>query len=190
MREPSACSAAASIPPPASASPGARLRVLRALLRLRPAASHRTRSGGARGRELSASREHLVVPRSICACSAASALTADIAVPKDASMTSAGHPDHLRSRAQHHLSFLRAGLGRGAGSVRHLHRRQRDRLFRLSGLPSRVHRTPSSTWPTSRRRPAWKAARSIQIHTPLIALDQGRDRRSWRGTRRRLRSDP
>ena len=51
-----------------------------------------------------------------------------------------GHPDHLRAGAQHDLPLLRARLGRGARSERHLRRRQRARLQRLSRLPPRVRR--------------------------------------------------
>ena len=104
--------------------------------------------------------------------SADSALTDDIAVPKGRSAQDmcARHSDHLRAGAQHHLPFVRAGLGRGAGSAGHLHRRECARLLRLSGLPPGVHRGLSSAWPTWPPRPASKAARGIAIHTPLIRL--------------------
>ncbi len=71
-----------------------------------------------------------------------SALTADIDVPKGRSDDEMGarHPDHLRAGAQHDLPLVRAGLGRDAGRERHLRRRQRARLQRLSGLPAGVHR--------------------------------------------------
>ncbi len=43
-----------------------------------------------------------------------SALTDDVAVPKQRSETeiTARHPSHIRTRAQHHLSRLRACMGR------------------------------------------------------------------------------
>ena len=50
------------------------------------------------------------------------------------------HPDHLRAGAQHDLPLVRARVGGGARRERHLRRRQRARLLRLSGLPAGVHR--------------------------------------------------
>ena len=71
-----------------------------------------------------------------------SALTAEIAVPKSREPGSdgRGHPGHLCPGAQHGIPLLRAGLGRGAGVERHLHRGERAGLLRLPGLPPRVHR--------------------------------------------------
>ena len=68
------------------------------------------------------------------------------------------HPGHLRAGAQHHHAVDRAGLGRGAGRRRHLLRRQRRRLFRLSRLPPGIHRRLRDAWPTSPPRPASRAA--------------------------------
>ena len=56
------------------------------------------------------------------------------------------------------------------GVERRVHRRQRARLQRLPGLPARVHRAPTSRWPTSPPRPASRAASICEIHTPLIDL--------------------
>ena len=88
-----------------------------------------------------------------------SALTSDqIDVPKDQPIDPARHSQHLRAGAQHDLPVGRDGLGRSARRVRHLHRRQRARLLRLSRLPARVHsRVRAAGAPGDegrRRRPA------------------------------------
>ena len=83
-----------------------------------------------------------------------------------------GHPGHLRARPQHHLPVVRAGLGRGARRLGHLHRRQRARLLRLPGLPARVHRRlrgPGQPRHQGRRRGQHR------VHDPRAA-----DRRSPR----------
>ena len=71
-----------------------------------------------------------------------SALTDEIAVPKARSEAEmkARHSDHLRSGTEHDLSFLRAGLGGSARSAGYFHRRECDRLQRLSRLPAGIHR--------------------------------------------------
>ena len=50
------------------------------------------------------------------------------------------HPVDLRAGAQHGLPLARARLGRSARRARHLHRRQRARLLRISGLSPGIHR--------------------------------------------------
>ncbi len=71
-----------------------------------------------------------------------SALTADDRRPQGALgwRDGRGDPDHLRAGAQHDLPLVRARLGRDARRERHLRRRQRARLQRLSRLPAGVHR--------------------------------------------------
>ena len=71
-----------------------------------------------------------------------SALTSDLAVPKDRDATAraTGIPiTYVPARNTIFLSYA-LGLGRGARRGRHLHRRQRGRLQRLSRLPPGVHR--------------------------------------------------
>ena len=86
-------------------------------------------------------RDHVVVDIDLRTFGG-SALTSDIAVPKDRDVAREAHgdSDHVRARAQHDLSLVRARVGRSARRRRHLHRRERARLLGLSGLPARVHR--------------------------------------------------
>ena len=67
-----------------------------------------------------------------------SALTADIGVPKGRSLEemSGQNSRNLCSRAKHDFSVICFGLGRGARIQRHLHRRERARLQRISRLPT------------------------------------------------------
>ena len=111
-----------------------------------------------------------------------SALTADIAVPKGRSTAEMGarHTHHLRARAQHHLPFFRAGLGRSAGKLGHFHRRQRARLFGLSRIAVPNTSKPMSAWPIWPPRPAWKGARGSKSTRRCSQSEQGGDRRSWR----------
>ena len=72
-----------------------------------------------------------------------SALTADIAVPKDAPPRPIGdgHPGHLRAGPQHHLPRHRAGLGRGARrAATSSSASTRSTTQRLPRLPPGVHR--------------------------------------------------
>ena len=112
--------------------------MLRALVRVRTAPRDRARRRASASRQRSASTS-MWSSRSTCASSARSALTADIDVPKDAA-GAAGHPGHLRPRAQHDLPLARPRLRRGARGAGDLDRRQRGRLQRLSRLPPRVPR--------------------------------------------------
>ena len=61
---------------------------------------------------------------------------------------------------------LALGLGRSERRARHLHRRQRARLFGLSRLPPGIHRRVRATRRTSRPRRASRAAR-FTVHAPL-----------------------
>ena len=65
-----------------------------------------------------------------------SALTADIPVPKDRSLTemAGGIPITYVPRAEHHLPVLRVGLGGGPSLHRHLHRGECSGLQR--GIPT------------------------------------------------------
>ena len=106
------------------------------------------------------------------------------AVPKDTPLgarSARGIPVTYVPGPEHHLPLPRAGLGRGAGRPRHLHRRQRARLQRLPRLPARVHRglrADGEPGHPGRRR----GGARLTIHTPLIALTKARDHRSgaWR----------
>ena len=98
------------------------------------------------------------------------------------------HPGHLRAGPEHDLPLVRAGLGRDARRPRHLHRRQRPRLQRLSRLPARVHRGLRSGWRTWPPAPGSRAAR-LTIHTPLIALTKAEIVDAGLDAGRRLRHD-
>ena len=78
-----------------------------------------------------------------------SALTADIEVPKDRPHESmaAGDSDHLRPGAEHGVPLPGPGLGRDAGRVRHLRRRQLRGLLGLPRLPPGVSSVRSRRWP-------------------------------------------
>jgi 7-cyano-7-deazaguanine synthase len=102
-----------------------------------------------------------------------SALTADIAVPKDRdeSQMTADIPIYLRPRAQHDLPQLRPRLGRGARRPRCLHRRQRGRLLRLPRLPPRIHRRFRANGESCHEDDHLGCeVRPFKIHTPLINL--------------------
>ena len=114
-----------------------RLRPLRAQRALRPAARRGAR-GRAPGRRALGVGQHLELDVDLSRMGG-SALTADIAVPKDQPIEAGTHSGHLRAGAQHRVPVAGAGLGRGAGRVRPGHRRERARLLRLSRLPARVH---------------------------------------------------
>ena len=86
------------------------------------------------------------------------------------------------------LSFALA-LGRGARRGRHLHRGQRPRLQRLSRLPARVHRRVRADG-QPRHQGGRRGHAPMQIHTPLIAADEGADHPPRPRARRRLRADP
>ena len=121
-----------------------------------------------------------------------SALTADIDVPKGRAAGEMAHgiPDHLRAGAQHDLPFVRAGLGRGAGVVRHLHRRERARLLGLSRLPPRVHRGLRAHGEPGHQGRAWRAARDLKIHTPLLQLSKAEIVKLAQRARAGFRADP
>ena len=72
-----------------------------------------------------------------------SALTADISVPKGRSLEEMSEkiPVNLCARTKHHFPVICLGLGRGARIQRHLHRRERARLQRISRLPTCIHRS-------------------------------------------------
>ena len=71
---------------------------------------------------------------------------------------------------------------------RHLHRRQRARLQRLSRLPAGVHRGVRAMANLATRAGVEGRAR-LAIHTPLIDLTKARDHPTRPGARRRLRAD-
>ena len=120
-----------------------------------------------------------------------SALTADLAVPKDRddAARGRGHPGHLRAGAQHDLPVLRAW------------RRPRCSAPPTSSSASTPSTTaaiptagPSSSRPSSGMAnlatQAGVEGRRMTIHAPLHRPDQGRDHRPGPRTRRRLRHDP
>ncbi len=83
-------------------------------------------------------QRHVVLPLDLSRFGG-SALTSDkIAVPKEG--VGDGHPGHLRPGAQPGVPVADARDGRGERRARHLHRRQRARLFGLSRLPAGIHR--------------------------------------------------
>ena len=98
--------------------------------------------------------------------------------------SAARDPGHLRARAEHHLPVLRAGVGRGARRPRHLHRRERARLQRLSRLPSGVHRGLRADGEP--RHPGRRRGRRLPnphaAHHPLQARDHPQGRWSWAWT--------
>ena len=71
-----------------------------------------------------------------------SALTSDIAVPKDrdAGEMRAWYSSDVCASAEHDFPFLRPGVGRSARLVGYLHRSECARLQRLPGLPAGVYR--------------------------------------------------
>ena len=84
-------------------------------------------------------REHVIVPLDLRVFGG-SALTDDIAVPKARRIGDGhGHSGHLCAGAQHRVPVVRARVGGDAGRPGYLHRRECHRLFRLSGLPARIH---------------------------------------------------
>ena len=101
-------------------------------------------------------KEHRVVKIDLRAFGG-SALTDDIDVPKSG-VDGERNPDHLRAGAQHDFSVVCDGVGRGAGMLRRVHRRQCDRLFGISGLPARVHRRVRADGEPGDQGCAWKAA--------------------------------
>ena len=62
------------------------------------------------------------------------------------------NPDHLRARAEHHFSLLRARLVGSARDERHFYWCERRRLQRLPGLPPGVYPSFRNDWLTSPRR--------------------------------------
>ncbi len=78
-------------------------------------------------------------------------------VPKDRALGEPGIPStYVPARNTVFLSLALA-WAEALGASRHLHRRERARLFRLSGLPAGVHRVVRADWPRSPRRPASRA---------------------------------
>ena len=99
-----------------------------------------------------------------------SALTDDIDVPKGRELDemSAGIPvTYVPARNTVFLSFA-PWLGRGARGRRHLHRRQRARLQRLSRLPAGVRRAYEAMANLATKRAV--EGSPLRIHTPLIDL--------------------
>ena len=134
----------------------ARFRVLRALGRLRSAAPGGARSG-ARVATGSGAREHRIMQVDLAGIGGSALTDATLAVPEE---PTTGIPDHLRAGAQHHHAVAGARLGGGARRARHLRRRERARLERLSGLPAGVHcRLRRAGW-RLRPRPASRGARA------------------------------
>ena len=91
----------------------------------------------------------------------------DIAVPKDRTRSRNRHwrSGDLRPGAQHRLPQLCARLRRGDRRARHLHRRQRARLLRLSRLPAR--RSSRRSRPTAR---LGTRLADLTIRAPLLHL--------------------
>ena len=116
-----------------------RLRAVRADHRLRSAPRARGR-GGARGRARARRRAAPRARRSTCAPSADRRSPRTPPVPRDRDLAAADIPStYVPARNTIFLS-LALGWAEVARRPRHRHRRQRARLFRLSRLPSGVHR--------------------------------------------------
>ena len=160
-----------------------------ALGRLRPAPSHRTRSG-CRCCGRAGAAEHRTVrldlradrrfgPHRRCRGAEGSRPRPD----------GSRHPGHLRPGAEHDPPRPGPGLRRDHRRVRHFHRGERTRLLRLSRLPARVPRSlrdARQSGDEGRRR-----GRGPFPH-PFAAAqaDQGRDHPRRGETWRRLSLDP
>ena len=72
---------------------------------------------------------------------------------------------------------------------RHLHRRQRPRLQRLSGLPAGVHRGVPADGQPGHQGMGVEGSRPLTIHTPLIHLTKAEIIRTGLELGRRLRPD-
>ena len=107
-------------------------------------------------------------------------------VPKDG--VGRGHPGHLRAGAQHDLPEPRARPRRGERRARHLHRRQRARLFGLSRLPARVHRRVRAAGQS--RDQGGRRGRAASPSTRRSAHDQGRHRARGGAARARRGAQP
>ena len=150
---------------------GAGFDALRAELPLRAAPRRRARGGAACRRARSASRGTWC-STSICAPFGGSALTGDLEVPKDTPLDAdrrRGSPSPTSPRGTPSSCPSRWAGPRCSRRTRHLHRRERPGLQRLSGLPAGVHRglrADGEPRHPGRRR----GRRLLRIHTPLIAL--------------------
>ena len=117
-----------------------------------------------------------------------SALTADIAVPKDAPIDPAVIPvTYVPARNTVFLS-LALGWAEVVGAARPRHRRECPRLLRLSGLPARVHPRLRGT----RAGCDQGGRRGTGVHRACAAhrAVEGRDRTPGRVARTRLRPHP
>ena len=125
---------------------------------------------------------HIVLPLDLRAFGG-SALTDDIDVPKDG----VGEGIPVTYVPARNTIFLSLALGpcRSERRPRHLHRRQRARLFRLSRLPARVHRGIRE----ARQSRDQGRGRGRAIHHPraVAAHDQGRHRARGAAARARCR---
>ena len=145
---------------------------------------HRVELDAARAIAAELADRHIVLPLDLRAFGG-SALTDDIAVPKDG--VGEGIPvTYVPARNTIFLS-LALGPGRGERRARHFHRRQRARLFGLSRLPAGVRRRVREA-----RQPRDQGGRRGRaVHHPRAAPahDQGRYRaRSAAARARRRRS--
>ena len=163
--------------------------MLCALVRLRPAASRGTGGRGARGPGIWA-RRGMLWRTSTCGCSAHSALTTTSRCPKGVRADDMAHGipvTYVPARNTIFLSFALA-WAEVLDAPRHLHRRERARLLRLSRLPSGIHRSLRAHGQSGdqgrrgRRTP-------IRIHTPLIRLSKAEIVRLGQRSRPGLRPD-
>ena len=96
---------------------------------------------------------------------------------------------HVRPGPEHRLSVTRSGLGRDAGGVRHLDRRQLRRLLGLSRLPARVSPVVRGARQPGDARGRLRHGR-FRIHAPLLTLNKEQIIERGRAAGRGLRTDP